>query len=191
MNVHICLMQQNDIEAAAELLSIAMLNNPHHIGIFMGSGEAQRREIQATFMDLFTHRPGIVFLAKEGKTIIGVMRMNACSGSPEEAPLPDGEESDIAWRKSVWFREWSRHDPVEPHWHLGPIGVLPACRRKGIGTALMQRFCHEVDLCGARAYLETDLDENVRFYEKFGFSLVSRSLIFDVESRYMLREISA
>ena len=45
----------------------------------------------------------------------------------------------------------------------------------------------EVDACLAKAYLETDLDKNIRFYEKFGFKVVSESKIFDVENRYMLR----
>jgi len=51
----------------------------------------------------------------------------------------------------------------------------------------MERFCKEVDACLAKAYLETDLDKNVRFYEKFGFKVVSESKIFDVKNRYMLR----
>ena len=57
----------------------------------------------------------------------------------------------------------------------------------GVGTELMQRFCKEVDNCSAKAYLETDLDENVRFYEKFRFKVISKSNIFKVENRYMLR----
>jgi predicted N-acetyltransferase YhbS len=88
----------------------------------------------------------------------------------------------------VWFREWAAHDPVEQHWHLGPIGVLPSRQGMGVGTELMQRFCREVDKCSATAYLETDLDENVRFYEKFGFKLISESTIFNVPNRYMLRD---
>jgi len=44
-----------------------------------------------------------------------------------------------------------------------------------------------VDACSAKAYLETDLDENVRFYKKFGFEIISKSIIFHVENRYMAR----
>ena len=32
----------------------------------------------------------------------------------------------------------------------------------------MQRFCKEVDKCSAKAFLETDLDENIHYFEKFG-----------------------
>ena len=187
-NVCISFMQQGDIRESAEVLSIAMLNNPHHIGVFQGSGEHERLQIQEMFFELFNNAPGIVFLAKENERIIGVMRMKSCVGKTIEKREIDVDENDIDWRKYVWFKEWAAHDPVEQHWHLGPIGVLPAYRGKGVGTALMHRFCQEVDRCFAKAYLETDLDENVRFYKKFGFKIVAKSDIFQVENRYMIRE---
>ena len=187
-NFRICFMEQNDIRESAEVLSIAMLENPHHLGVFQGNGENERLEIEKMFFELFNNLPGIVFLAKENEKIIGVMRMKSCIGKVIEESDTVEDENDINWRKSVWFREWATHDPVEQHWHLGPIGVLPSHRRRGVGTELMQRFCKEVDNCTAKAYLETDLDKNVRFYEKFGFRVISRSDIFHVENRYMLRD---
>ncbi|MGD8701844.1 MAG: GNAT family N-acetyltransferase [Desulfosarcina sp.] len=190
-NFQISFMQQNDIQKSAEVLSIAMLNNPHHLGVFLGNGEKERLEIEKMFLELFHSSPGIVFLAKENEKIIGVMRMQSCIGKVVDKPDIVEDENDLNWRKSVWFQEWAAHDPVDQHWHLGPIGVLPSHRGTGVGTALMQRFCKEVDNCSAKAYLETDLDENVRFYEKFGFNVISRSNIFDVENRYMLRDGSS
>jgi len=187
-NFRISFMEQNDIQKSAEVLSIAMLNNPHHLGVFLGNGENERLEIEKMFFELFNDLPGIVFLAKENEKIIGVMRMKSCIGKVIDEPEMVEDENDINWRKSVWFKEWAAHDPVEQHWHLGPIGVLPSHRGRGVGTELMQRFCKEVDNCSAKAYLETDLDENVRFYEKFGFRVISRSDIFHVENRYMLRD---
>ena len=186
-NFHISFMEQNDIQKSVKVLSIAMLNNPHHIGVFLGNGENERLEIEKMFFELFNNLPGIVFLAKENEKIIGVMRMKSCIGKVIDEPDVFEDENDINWRKSVWFKEWAEHDPVEQHWHLGPIGVLPSHRGMGVGTELMQRFCKEVDNCSAKAYLETDLDENVRFYEKFGFEVISKSSIFKVENRYMLR----
>lgn len=186
-NYHISFMEQNDIQKSAKVLSIAMLNNPHHIGVFLGNSENERLEIEKMFLELFNSLPGIVFLAKENEIIIGVMRMKSCIGKVFDDPDVFEDENDINWRKSVWFKEWAEHDPVEQHWHLGPIGVLPSHRGMGVGTELMQRFCKEVDNCSAKAYLETDLDENVRFYEKFGFKVISKSNIFKVENRYMLR----
>ena len=114
--------------------------------------------------------------------------MKSCVGRKaidESNELKD--ENNISWRKSIWDKEWAIYDPLEQHWHLGPIGVLPSHRGIGIGSRLMQRFCKEVDTCSAKAYLETDLDENVRFYKKFGFEIISKSKIFYVENRYMER----
>ena len=187
-NIHVSLMEHRDILESAKVLSIAMLNNPLHMAVFQGNGENERLEIERMFLELFQNLPGIVFLAKERSKIIGVMRMKSCVGRKTVEELKEqADGTDIYDRKAIWHREWSLEDPVEQHWHLGPIGVLPSHRGLGIGTKLMERFCKEVDACCAKAYLETDFDVNVRFYRKFGFEVISKSIIFQVENRYMLR----
>lgn len=189
-NLKISLMERSNIQASAEVLSLAMLNNPIHNAVYLGNGDHERLAIEKTFYQLFTDRPGIVFLAKDNQKILGVMRMRSCSGPKIiDEPVKSDDEHDVSWRKSVWHKEWASHDPVDLHWHLGPIGVLPSQQGIGVGTLLMQRFCEEVDMCSARAYLETDLDKNVSFYEKFGFAVISTSTIFNVASHYMLRAI--
>lgn len=189
--IHISFMEQSDREEAARALSLAMLDNPLHVAVFQGSGEKERREIENMFAGLFNELPGIVFLAREGNKIIGVMRMKSCMGSPTtDKPEDLKKEQGIAARKSVWHREWADKDPKDQHWHLGPIGVLPSHQGRGIGSLLMERFCREVDQCSAKAYLETDLDKNVRFYEKFGFRVIAQSEIFQVNNRYMLRDLN-
>ncbi len=191
MNMHdfqISFMEINDIHESAKVLSIAMLNNPLHLAVFQGNSENERLKIEKMFYELLIELPGIVFLAKEHQKIVGVMRMKSCVGRKViDESNEANDENNIRWRKSVWHKEWATYDPKEQHWHLGPIGVLPSHRGRGIGSGLMQRFCKEVDICSARAYLETDLDENVRFYKKFGFEMISDSRIFHVANRYMER----
>jgi len=187
-NIQISFMEKSDIQESAKVLSVAMLNNPIHVAVFQGKGEKERIEIEKMFYDLLIELPGIVFLAKEKQNIIGVMRMKSSEGTKAtDTPIDLKDENDIGWRKSIWHTEWARHEPLSQHWHLGPIGVLPSHQGLGIGSILMERFCKEVDACQAKAYLETDLDKNVRFYEKFGFKVVAESEIFDVKSRYMVR----
>ncbi|WP_372683446.1 GNAT family N-acetyltransferase [Desulfosarcina sp.] len=186
---HVSFMEKNDIQESARVLSVAMLDNPLHAAVFQGKGEKERIEIEKMFFNLLINLPGIVFLAKKRKNIIGVMRMKSCQGS-KAADAPKGaiDENDIGWRKSVWHMEWTRQDLLKQHWHLGPIGVLPTHQGSGVGSMLMERFCMEVDACFAIAYLETEGDKNVRFYEKFGFKIVAESKIFGVKNRYMLRD---
>jgi ribosomal protein S18 acetylase RimI-like enzyme len=188
-NLKISFMQKNDIQESARVLSVAMLDNPLHAAVFQGKGEKERIEIEEMFSTLLVGLPGIVFLAIEKQNIIGVMRMKSCRGrTVADVPKDAIDENDIGWRKSVWLNEWARQDPSDQHWHLGPIGILPSHQGSGIGSELMRRFCKEVDTCSAKAYLETDLDKNVCFYEQFGFKVVSETEIFDVKNRYMLRE---
>jgi len=187
-NVKISFMENSDIQESAHVLSVAMLDNPLHVTVFKGKGERERKQIENMFVELLIELLGIVFLAKEKQNIIGVMRMKSCQGrNVADDPKSARDENDIGWRKSIWHMEWGRHDPLEQHWHLGPIGVLPTHQGSGVGSILMERFCKEVDNCAAKAYLETDLDKNVHFYEKFGFKVVRESEIFDVKNRYMLR----
>jgi ribosomal protein S18 acetylase RimI-like enzyme len=187
--VHISFMEHNDIQESARVLSLAMLNNPLHIAVFLGNGESERVEIERMFIELFNKLPGIVYLAKERNNIIGVMRMKSdVRQKTNDESIELNDEQDINFRKSFWRREWAKREPEDQHWHLGPIGVLPSYRKKGIGSKLMERFCQEVDNCSSKAYLETDLDENVLFYEKFGFEIISKSEIFQVNNRYMIRE---
>ena len=188
-DIRISFMELMDIPESVKVLSIAMLNNPLHIAVFKGNGEKERQEIEKSFLDLFNTLPGIVFLAKEGHKIVGVMRMKSCLGQKaRDASKGLGDANDSHSRLSILHREWSNRDPRDQHWHLGPIGVLPPYCGRGIGSKLMERFCEEVDRCAAKAFLETDLDVNVRFYENFGFKTVSQTDIFDVTNHFMARD---
>ena len=184
----ISFLEKSDIQEASKVLSAAMLKNPLHIAVFQGHGEKERKIIEITFFKLLSDLPGIAFLARINSQIVGVMRMKSCDGSKVSKQDSQTEDEDnLEWRKSIWRNEWARHDPMNQHWHLGPVGVLPSHQGKGIGTNLLSRFCQEVDTCLSPAYLETDSDKNVQFYERFGFEVVKETEIFNVNNRYMWR----
>jgi ribosomal protein S18 acetylase RimI-like enzyme len=184
----ISFLQKSNISEASGVLSEAMLKVPIHIAIFQGQGKKERNIIAKMFFELLTDLPGITFLATIGTQIVGVMRMKSCDGSMvTEEEVQTGQVNNLEWRKSYWRNEWARQDPLNQHWHLGPVGVLPSHQGKGIGTALLNRFCKEVDASLAPAYLETDTDKNVRFYERFGFQVVEETGIFNVRNYFMWR----
>jgi len=184
----ITFIEKSDISESSRVLSEAMLNGLIHIAVFQGHGEKERKIIEKMFFELLSDLPGITFLARMNRQIVGVMRMKSCNGSKvSNENAQTGVVTNLDWRKSYWHNEWARHDPLDQHWHLGPVGVLPSHQGKGIGTKLLSRFCQEVDACSSPAYLETDTDKNVRFYERFGFEVVKETKIFDVKNRYMWR----
>jgi predicted N-acetyltransferase YhbS len=79
------------------------------------------------------------------------------------------------------------HDPREPHWHVGPLGVHPDAQGQGVGASLLQAFLSAVDEAGEPAFLETDVERNVTFYQRFGFEVVGSEVIVGVSTRFMSR----
>lgn len=184
----ISFIEKSDIEAAVKVLSLTMIHNPNSVALFKGHGDTERIEMEKDFLASMSHMPGIIFVGKMDGQIVGVMRMLSCDGQKiASTPVGTNINENIRERRSVWLEEWARHDPPEPHWHLGPLAVLPAYQGKGIGTELMNRFCQEVDACSAAAYLETDATQNVPFYERFGFVVKAESDIFGNINSYMWR----
>jgi ribosomal protein S18 acetylase RimI-like enzyme len=61
--------------------------------------------------------------------------------------------------------------PKAPHWYLWVLMTEPALQGHGVGTALMNEGLSRVDAEGVGAYLETNNEANVSFYQRFGFSL--------------------
>lgn len=183
----VSLMERKDIPDVARALSVAMCSNPLHAAVFQGRDENARRLAEQAFLELFTETPEVTFLARSAGGILGVMRMKSCEGRRPPADVPGAGLETLSARKAVWHTVWARHDPKNPHWHLGPVGVLPEHQRRGIGTDLMRRFCREIDACGSSAYLETDRPENVAFYRKFGFEVAGTEDILGAGNFFMTR----
>jgi len=87
-----------------------------------------------------------------------------------------------------WVGEWSSRDPIESHWHLGPVAVSPEVQGRGVGSAMISDFCSRLDV-QALAYLETDKPENVRLYQRFGFTIVAEAEVLGVRNWFMSRRI--
>jgi ribosomal protein S18 acetylase RimI-like enzyme len=86
-----------------------------------------------------------------------------------------------------WVSAWSKHDPSEPHSHLGPIAVEPDAQGRHVGSKLMEKYCVELDRTEMAGYLETDRPENVAFYRRFGFAVTETAPVLGVETYFMRR----
>jgi ribosomal protein S18 acetylase RimI-like enzyme len=62
--------------------------------------------------------------------------------------------------------------PHEVHYYLQFIGVDPDYQGKGLGSALMQPMLARCDREARGAYLEITQEENIAFYERFGFAVI-------------------
>jgi len=64
-----------------------------------------------------------------------------------------------------------RVHPKEPHWYLMLLAADPAHQRSGAGTLLMDDGVTRIDAEGVGGYLETQKEENLAYYRRFGFEL--------------------
>lgn len=61
--------------------------------------------------------------------------------------------------------------PQEPIAYLWFIGVNPLLQGKGIGSAFIQEVIRECERKNRPVYLETSMEKNLLFYNKFGFEI--------------------
>jgi ribosomal protein S18 acetylase RimI-like enzyme len=59
-----------------------------------------------------------------------------------------------------------------PHYYLWGLAVDPVKQRTGSGKALLESFLKKADGESIPVYLETHKQENVAYYERYGFKLV-------------------
>ena len=191
--ISIELLQAVDIPRAATVAARAFSTDPLAVAVYR-ERQDKERQMEATFRRLLEYVPGQVFVAKKDEQVVGMLRMiewPQCQTSFTRMlislPMMLIKLRGMAVRRLKAQYVWSKHHPSEPHWHLGPVAVVPELQGQGIGSQLIEHFCRYLDQTGEVAYLETDKIENVRLYERFGFSVSEEALLLGVRNWFMWR----
>jgi ribosomal protein S18 acetylase RimI-like enzyme len=186
-------IKSDEIDEAAYILSRAFILTKFSSIVAGGQSEKHRKGLEMGFKIMLGKKTGKVVVAKNNGKIVGVMRMVEwpdCQNS-----IPQGLQKiptlifgrGAALRLFKFRSIWKKHDPKKPHWHIDPIGVLPEMQGKGIGSQMLSYFCEQIDKQNAAAYHETDQEQNVRLYEKFGYKVVETEPIFSVTNWFLWR----
>ena len=195
-DVEIRRMDSADMVEVCEVIGLAFADNPSTLANVHGDRAKSRRLMQdavrvAKFGRTWSH----ALVAEQGGKVVGVL--NAAEwphcqlGMTEKirtAPAMVRIMKTALPRAFTMMNKREAHDPHEPHWHIGPIGVRPELQGRGAGKALLETFLTTVDDHGLPAFLETDVDRNVALYESFGFEVTSREDIVGVNTRFMWRD---
>lgn len=117
---------------------------------------------EAAFRYRIAAFPERFFVAEADGKIIGLV--NGCASNLEE--LDDS------------LYEPQGHEPDGKNQMVFGLAVDEACRRRGIGAALLNALCSFASETGMRAVLLTCKREKLAYYERLGFSCrgVSRSV---------------
>jgi ribosomal protein S18 acetylase RimI-like enzyme len=199
MKVRLRELYPAELPEAAKLVARAMCDNPIDVRVFALADPVRRKRALTRFFTAALRgqlRRGSIIAAFDEATIVGAYAMSPpgdCQPSIREKVriLPTvivGNRPGTLVRVLSWVGEWSKRDPVESHWHLGPVAVAPEFQGQGVGTAMITDFCSRLD-ARALAYLETDKAENVRLYQRFGFKLVAEAEVLGVRNWFMSRRI--
>ncbi|OEY67670.1 GNAT family N-acetyltransferase [Marinobacter sp. X15-166B] len=191
-------LSRTDLTRAATLCARAMRDNPLHLAVFGGPDTRRQQRLQRLLAGLLGYilRKGDLLGAYRNGTLVGVLGLlppGRCRPTWRDLPrlLPTLLTSNTpagSLRTAIWLNTWRRHDPGTPHWHLGPLAVEPDWQGQYVGTRLMDYACNRAaDAC---LYLETDTPANVRFYQRFGFSVLATPVILTTPSWLMVRPLS-
>lgn len=191
-------LRSTELKGGARLLCRGMRDNPNNVQAFGPDPGHRERALARMFWPVLqrAHAKGYVVGAFRGGELVGLYAMTA----PGHCQLKVGEKlrmvpaillgNSLATPMRVLrlVGEWSRRDPSEPHWHFGPFAVDAHLQRQGIGSVMLNAFCARVDEQTALVYLETDKSENVRFYQKFGFTVVAEAEVMGAPNWFMSRQ---
>jgi predicted N-acetyltransferase YhbS len=191
--IEIELFSTEMLTEASQVLARAFLTNPLHVAAF---GPDQFEKNVAFFQIGLSVMKGLRLVALDGSRILGLVHWvhaHDCQFSGfEKLMMTSSMMSSFglrsALRVSTWLAAWAKHDPREPHIHLGPIGIDPSAQGQGIGRQLMEQYCGALERTGKAGYLETDRAENVQFYQRFGFEVTDEIQILGVKNYLMRRK---
>jgi len=185
---------ERDFSHVAVVYGKSMADNPMHKAVFTGNIESSINKQILMFSRILKNPKCNIYVASYNGEIVGSMNYYL----PDECQLTFSETlkllpglitdlgADIV-KLLAWKKIWDKYDPKERHVHFGPFAVLPEWQNKGLGSILLSKFCQFVDKEDYHAYLETDKEQNLHIYRKFGFEVINEASIFGVKSWFMWR----
>ena len=196
-NVRIRAARREELAAAAELLGVAMADNPNHVAAYGGEASLRAERHAVLMRAVLGRRRGEVRLgAFHGDDVVGFVAVTptpGCRPSPREVAclLPSLARLGpaVLARVLAWQRAWAGHHPTSPHLHVGPLAVHPDWRGRGLGRQLLDRVVRGQggDETALPAYLESDRKENVGFYRAAGFAVRSEGTVLGRPNWFMDR----
>jgi ribosomal protein S18 acetylase RimI-like enzyme len=175
-------LAMDDIEWATDLLTEAFLDEPPSTHLFLGPHRrAQVRYFMRCscayallFGECYTTpaREGVALWLTPGKTTMTFGRMYRAGmlSAPLRLRLGAfGRFMDFAGHTDKLHKKSA---PM-PHYYLFALGVRPVAQGKGVGGLLLGGMLERLDREQMPSYLETQKEQNVGLYRKFGFEVAA------------------
>lgn len=167
-----------DVEAVASVLADAFTGYVWDTWTVAADRHTERvAALHALFLRHVVVPYGDLWLVEEDGEPLG-----AAAWMRPDRPVPDDAWAQVAPRirdltgdRADAARDADRAcavlRPTAPHFYLGSIGVRRDRQGNRLGTRLLRRGLEESDRARTAAYVETSSTDNVRFYERAGFTV--------------------
>jgi ribosomal protein S18 acetylase RimI-like enzyme len=156
----------------AAVLAVSFTDDPVSCWLFPDPRDRGRRH-SAFFRVYVEHaiRHGVAHIAGdfEGVALWHFVDPDRPGSAPAEELLLDACGPNYHRFVSLDQALREAHPESRMHTYLPFIGVLPACRGKGLGGALLDRRLSQVDGMNIPAYVEASSERSTSLYERFGF----------------------
>lgn len=172
-------LRPEEVDAGADVLARAFWDDPvMDVLIPPGARRRDRRMVHLyrwTIVDAMRRRGGVLTT----DDLAAVATWHA-PGQPRPGPVELLRAAPMGLRaigptnlpRSLQVLEATqRAHPRVPHWYLQVLGSDPRRRGSGAAAATVERVLEQVDDEGVGAYLESSKEENVPYYERFGFTV--------------------
>ena len=177
-------LETTDIPHAVEVLFDAFQDDPVFNAIFEGSTPEQQKAFYETPLRYCMKYGQVCAPSKEIEGVAGWVR-----GELAEMSLWRMLVSGAIWSGMKMGQEYSQRiakvfKPIEedrekhmggqPFFYLFIIGVASEHQGQGYGRVLLDGLINIAEAEQLPVYLETETEENVRLYEKFGFEVIDK-----------------
>jgi ribosomal protein S18 acetylase RimI-like enzyme len=163
----------SDLDWAARVLAAAFDAYPWTRWALPGDRYAERlEEVQRLYLGHALDH-GVVLVDEGLRAVAAFLPPNA------PAPTEPVQQRVTRLHGPRWaaLAELELPAPPSDAWALATVGVDPACRGIGLGTAVVRAGLALVDERGEAVALETSDERNVRLYQRLGFTTVATTQV--------------
>jgi ribosomal protein S18 acetylase RimI-like enzyme len=183
------LLEKRDIENASIVLAKAFTNDPLWSLIITDDVDNTKLALAFQVPLLFALRYGIIYATSanlEGIAVWlphkyadmsfwGIIRSGAIFPA-----FKLGKKIGSKMRALTPLEEDRKQNIKPPYYYLFIIGVAPEYQKKGYASNLLQTMIKKTDNERTPLYLETGKESNVPLYEHFGFQLIKKIILPEV-----------
>ena len=182
-------LKKRDIENASMVLAKAFTDDPLWSLIITDDVDSTKLALAFQVPLLFALRYGIIYAPSENLEGIavwlphkyadmsfwGIIRSGAIFPA-----LKLGKEIGSKMRVLKPLEEDRKQNIKPPYYYLFIIGVAPEYQKKGYASNLLLTMIKKTDKDRKPFYLETGKESNVPLYEHFGFQLIKKIILPEV-----------